>query len=62
MQTDPFEALADPTRRRIVEALRGGERPVNDIVDRNLGLRLLKVTPGNLTFADQHGFQYVKNL
>lgn len=29
-----FEALADPTRRRIVEALRGGERPVNDIVER----------------------------
>jgi DNA-binding transcriptional ArsR family regulator len=29
-----FEALADPTRRRIVEALRDGERPVNDIVER----------------------------
>lgn len=28
-----FEVLADPTRRAIVEALRGGERPVNDIVD-----------------------------
>jgi DNA-binding transcriptional ArsR family regulator len=27
-----FETLADPTRRRIVEALRSGERPVNDIV------------------------------
>jgi DNA-binding transcriptional ArsR family regulator len=27
-----FEALADPTRRRIVEALRDGERQVNDIV------------------------------
>ena len=26
-------ALADPTRRRIVEALRGGERAVNDIVE-----------------------------
>lgn len=32
MQIDPFEALADPTRRRIVAALRGGERPVGDIV------------------------------
>lgn len=31
---DPFETLADPTRRRIVEALRGGERAVNDIVAR----------------------------
>lgn len=27
-----FEVLADPARRRIVEALREGERPVNDIV------------------------------
>ncbi len=31
-QADPFETLADPTRRRIVEALRDGERPVGDIV------------------------------
>jgi len=29
-----FQTLADPTRRRIVEALRAGEQPVNDIVDR----------------------------
>ena len=27
-----FEALADPARRRIVEALRAGERPVGDLV------------------------------
>jgi DNA-binding transcriptional ArsR family regulator len=27
-----FETLADPTRRQIVEILRGGERPVNEIV------------------------------
>ena len=33
MHSDLFEVLADPTRRRIVEALRGGEQPVNDIVD-----------------------------
>jgi DNA-binding transcriptional ArsR family regulator len=32
MQLDPFETLADPTRRRIVAALRDGERQVNDIV------------------------------
>lgn len=32
MHIDAFEALADPTRRRIVQALRDGERPVNDIV------------------------------
>ena len=32
MHLNPFETLADPTRRRIVEALRDGERQVNDIV------------------------------
>ena len=34
MQSATFETLADPTRRRIVEALRNGERQVNDIVER----------------------------
>ena len=29
---DTFQILADPTRRRIVEALRGGERSVNELV------------------------------
>jgi len=33
MHADVFQTLADPTRRRIVEALRFGERAVNDIVD-----------------------------
>ena len=28
-----FQTLADPTRRRIVDALRDGERAVSDIVD-----------------------------
>jgi len=31
---DVFQAVADPTRRRIVEALRDGPRQVNDIVGR----------------------------
>ena len=34
MQTDPFVTLADPVRRRIVDALKGGERAVNDLVER----------------------------
>ena len=34
MQLDPFQTLADPTRRRIVEVLQSGERQVNDIVER----------------------------
>src|SRR5687767_6972902 len=33
MQVDAFQTLADPTRRRVVEALRDGERQVNDIVE-----------------------------
>jgi DNA-binding transcriptional ArsR family regulator len=32
MQIDVFQALADPTRRRILESLRQGERQVGDIV------------------------------
>jgi DNA-binding transcriptional ArsR family regulator len=33
MHRNAFQTLADPTRRRIVEVLRRGEQPVNDIVD-----------------------------
>jgi DNA-binding transcriptional ArsR family regulator len=33
MVHDPFQTLADPTRRRIVEVLLAGERAVNEIVD-----------------------------
>lgn len=31
-QLDVFQVIADPTRRRIVEALRDGEQQVNDVV------------------------------
>jgi DNA-binding transcriptional ArsR family regulator len=30
---DVFQVLADPTRRRIVDALRGGERSVSELVE-----------------------------
>lgn len=33
MHIDAFQTLADPTRRRIVETLRQGERQVGDIVE-----------------------------
>jgi hypothetical protein len=33
---------------------------VNDIVERNLGLRLTKVDPDSLTFTDPNGVTYVK--
>jgi DNA-binding transcriptional ArsR family regulator len=32
MHIDVFQTLADPTRRRIVEVLRDGERQVGDVV------------------------------
>src|SRR3954468_10217749 len=35
--TDAFNAVAEPRRREILDALAGGERPVNDLV-RTLGL------------------------
>jgi DNA-binding transcriptional ArsR family regulator len=35
--TDAFNAVAEPRRRLILDALAGGERPVNDLV-RELGL------------------------
>jgi DNA-binding transcriptional ArsR family regulator len=35
--TDSFNAVAEPRRRQILDALVGGERPVNDLV-RLLGL------------------------
>jgi DNA-binding transcriptional ArsR family regulator len=34
MHAQVFQVLADPTRLAILESLRGGERAVNDIVDR----------------------------
>ncbi|MES2692233.1 MAG: hypothetical protein V4773_02090, partial [Verrucomicrobiota bacterium] len=33
---------------------------VNDIVERTLGVRLVKVAPDSLTFSDNNGFTYVK--
>ena len=35
--TDAFNAVAEPRRRALLDALVGGERPVNDLVD-ELGL------------------------
>lgn len=34
VHADVFHTLADPARRRVVEALRGGERPVGELVAR----------------------------
>ncbi|HEU4404820.1 MAG TPA: metalloregulator ArsR/SmtB family transcription factor [Polyangiaceae bacterium] len=58
MQMNPFEALADPTRRRIVEALRCGERPVGEIVDR-AGVRQSGVSR-HLRILHESGFVSVR--
>jgi DNA-binding transcriptional ArsR family regulator len=34
MQLDVFQAIADPTRRRIIETLLDGEQQVNDVVEK----------------------------
>lgn len=51
-QLDAFQALADPTRRSIIQALRKGERQVNDIVEQAAmelrGRRSIVVQQGNL--------------
>ena len=33
MGMSPFEAIAEPNRRRILDVLRQGERPAGDLVD-----------------------------
>jgi DNA-binding transcriptional ArsR family regulator len=54
MQADAFQTLADPTRRRIVEALRNGERQVSDIVE-HAGIHQSGVSR-HLRILDDAGF------
>ena len=35
---------------------------INDIIERTLGIRLLTVIPGSLTFADANGTTYIKQI
>ncbi|PYE88433.1 ArsR family transcriptional regulator [Phyllobacterium leguminum] len=58
MHIDLFETLADPTRRRIVEALRDGERQVNDIV-RQVGIHQSGVSR-HLRILHETGFVSVR--
>ena len=58
MHVSAFESLADPTRRRIVEALRGGERQVNDIV-RLVGIHQSGVSR-HLRILHESGFVSVR--
>lgn len=58
MQLDTFETLADPTRRRILAALREGERPVGDIV-RQAGIHQSGVSR-HLRILHESGFVSVR--
>ena len=58
MHSHPFETLADPTRRRIVEALREGERQVGDIV-RQAGVHQSGVSR-HLQILNEAGFVSVR--
>ena len=58
MHLDVFETLADPTRRRIVEALRHGEQQVNDIV-RQAGIHQSGVSR-HLRILHESGFVSVR--
>jgi DNA-binding transcriptional ArsR family regulator len=58
MKITPFETLADPTRRRIVEALREGERPVGEVV-RLAGIHQSGVSR-HLRILDEAGFVSVR--
>ncbi len=58
MQIDAFETLADPTRRRILAALREGERPVGEIV-RQAGIHQSGVSR-HLRILHESGFVDVR--
>jgi DNA-binding transcriptional ArsR family regulator len=58
MHVDPFEVLADSTRRRIVAALRDGERQVGEIV-RQAGVHQSGVSR-HLRILSESGFVAVR--
>jgi DNA-binding transcriptional ArsR family regulator len=58
MHIDAFETLADPTRRRILAALRNGERPVGEIV-RHAGIHQSGVSR-HLGILHESGFVSVR--
>lgn len=60
MHIDTFEALADATRRRIVDSLRSGEKPVGDIV-KDSGIHQSGVSR-HLRILNEAGFVSVRPL
>lgn len=60
MYIDAFEALADRTRRRIVESLKSGEKPVGDIVKES-GIQQSGVSR-HLRILNESGFVSMRAL
>ena len=58
MQIDPFETLADPSRRRILATLKSGEQPVGEIV-RSVGIHQSGVSR-HLRILQETGFVSVR--
>ncbi|SNT00074.1 transcriptional regulator, ArsR family [Sphingomonas laterariae] len=58
MQFDMFQTLADPTRRRVLDALSHGERQVNDLVD-DVGIHQSGVSR-HLRILHEAGFVVVR--
>lgn len=56
----PFEALSDQTRRRIVESLKSGEKPVGEIVSQS-GIHQSGVSR-HLRILNEAGFVSVRPL
>ncbi|MBI3437525.1 MAG: winged helix-turn-helix transcriptional regulator [Proteobacteria bacterium] len=54
MELTVFQVLADPTRRRIIEALRAGEQPVGEVVAK-AGVQQSGVSR-HLRILSEHGF------
>jgi DNA-binding transcriptional ArsR family regulator len=60
MYIDTFEALADRTRRRIVESLKSGEKPVGEIV-KHSGIHQSGVSR-HLRILNEAGFVSIRPL
>jgi DNA-binding transcriptional ArsR family regulator len=60
MYIDTFETLADGTRRRIIESLKSGEKPVGEIV-KNSGIQQSGVSR-HLRILHEAGFVSVRPL
>ena len=58
MQLDVFQTLADPTRRHILEVLRGGEKQVSDVVQQ-VGIQQSGVSR-HLRLLHESGFVQVR--